>query len=106
MRDVLQDIQYGLRVFARNPTFTIVALLALLPLFVLSGDSRGQSAESRGKRTQITLATVSTNYREGLLRLAQEYERLHPEIEVRVTERTTESYAHCVSARPNCPKWK
>jgi predicted permease len=29
MRDVLQDLQYGLRVFARNPTFTLVALLAL-----------------------------------------------------------------------------
>ncbi len=29
MRDLLQDVQYGLRVFARNPTFTIVALLAL-----------------------------------------------------------------------------
>src|ERR1700685_3353971 len=29
MRDVLQDLQYGLRVFARNPTFTFIALLAL-----------------------------------------------------------------------------
>jgi hypothetical protein len=29
MRDLLQDLQYGLRVFARNPTFTLVALLAL-----------------------------------------------------------------------------
>jgi len=29
MRGVLQDLQYGLRVFARNPTFTFVALLAL-----------------------------------------------------------------------------
>ncbi len=29
MRNLLQDVQYGLRVFARNPTFTIVALLAL-----------------------------------------------------------------------------
>ncbi|MGD0302107.1 MAG: ABC transporter permease, partial [Bryobacteraceae bacterium] len=29
MRGVLQDLQYGLRVFARNPTFTSIALLAL-----------------------------------------------------------------------------
>jgi putative ABC transport system permease protein len=29
MRDVIQDLQYGLRVFARNPTFTLIALLAL-----------------------------------------------------------------------------
>ena len=29
MRELLQDVQYGLRLFARNPTFTIVALLAL-----------------------------------------------------------------------------
>ena len=29
MRDFLQDLQYGIRVFARNPTFTLVALLAL-----------------------------------------------------------------------------
>src|ERR1700693_1921711 len=29
MRDVLQDLQYGLRGFVRNPTFTLVALLAL-----------------------------------------------------------------------------
>src|ERR1700690_720373 len=29
MRDLLQDLQYGIRVFARNPTFTLVALLAL-----------------------------------------------------------------------------
>src|SRR5580704_5771156 len=29
MRDLIQDLQYGLRVFARNPTFTLVALLAL-----------------------------------------------------------------------------
>src|SRR5579872_2884512 len=29
MRDLLQDTQYGLRQFARNPAFTIVALLAL-----------------------------------------------------------------------------
>ncbi len=29
MRDLLQDLHYGLRVFARNPTFTLVALLAL-----------------------------------------------------------------------------
>jgi putative ABC transport system permease protein len=29
MRELLQDLQYGVRVFARNPTFTLVALLAL-----------------------------------------------------------------------------
>ena len=29
MRDLIQDLQYGLRVFAKNPTFTFVALLAL-----------------------------------------------------------------------------
>jgi putative ABC transport system permease protein len=29
MRELFQDLQYGLRVFARNPTFTLVALLAL-----------------------------------------------------------------------------
>src|SRR5271170_5630093 len=29
MRDVLQDLRYGFRGFARNPTFTLVALLAL-----------------------------------------------------------------------------
>jgi putative ABC transport system permease protein len=29
MRDLIQDLQYGLRVFAKNPTFTLVALLAL-----------------------------------------------------------------------------
>jgi putative ABC transport system permease protein len=29
MRELLRDLQYGLRVFARNPTFTLVALLAL-----------------------------------------------------------------------------
>ena len=29
MREFLQDLQYGIRVFARNPTFTLVALLAL-----------------------------------------------------------------------------
>jgi putative ABC transport system permease protein len=29
MRDLIQDLQYGLRVFARNPTFTLIALLAL-----------------------------------------------------------------------------
>jgi putative ABC transport system permease protein len=29
MRDLFQDLQYGLRIFARNPTFTFIALLAL-----------------------------------------------------------------------------
>src|SRR5277367_4159885 len=29
MRDLLQDLQYGLRVYAKNPTFTLIALLAL-----------------------------------------------------------------------------
>jgi len=29
MRDLIQDVQYGIRLFARNPTFTLVALLAL-----------------------------------------------------------------------------
>jgi predicted permease len=29
MRDLFQDLQYGLRIFARNPTFTLIALLAL-----------------------------------------------------------------------------
>jgi putative ABC transport system permease protein len=29
MRDFLQDLRYGIRVFARNPAFTLVALLAL-----------------------------------------------------------------------------
>jgi predicted permease len=29
MRDLFQDVQYALRIFARNPTFTLVALLAL-----------------------------------------------------------------------------
>ncbi len=29
MRELLQDLRYGIRVFARNPTFTFVALLAL-----------------------------------------------------------------------------
>ena len=29
MRDLFQDLQYGIRGFARNPTFTLVALLAL-----------------------------------------------------------------------------
>lgn len=66
--------------------------LALLPLFILSGDSRGQSSAPAGKRMQIMLATVSSNYREGLLRLAQEYERLHPEIEVRVQVQPANGY--------------
>jgi putative ABC transport system permease protein len=29
MRDLLQDLRYGLRLFARNPAFTFIALLAL-----------------------------------------------------------------------------
>jgi hypothetical protein len=29
MRDLIQDLQYGLRVFERNRTFTRIALLAL-----------------------------------------------------------------------------
>ncbi len=29
MRDLFQDLQYGLRVYAKNPTFTLIALLAL-----------------------------------------------------------------------------
>jgi len=29
MRDLIQDLRYGLRVFTRNPTFTLIALLAL-----------------------------------------------------------------------------
>jgi hypothetical protein len=29
MHDLIQDLQYGLRIFARNPTFTLIALLAL-----------------------------------------------------------------------------
>src|SRR6202050_3726047 len=29
MRDLLKDLRYGLRLFARNPAFTFVALLAL-----------------------------------------------------------------------------
>jgi putative ABC transport system permease protein len=29
MRDLIQDLQYGIRIFARNPTFTLIALLAL-----------------------------------------------------------------------------
>ena len=29
MRDLIQDLQYGIRVLARNPTFTLIALLAL-----------------------------------------------------------------------------
>lgn len=64
----------------------------LLPLFVFMGDSQGQPPASSGKRQQITIATVSSNYREGLLKLAHEYEVLHPEVEVRVQVQPTNGY--------------
>ena len=68
-------------------------IFALLPLVALSGDSRGQSSSaSQEQRAQITLATVSANYREGLLRLAQEYEQLHPEIEVHIQVQPPNGY--------------
>jgi|GEM_PF-4504559 len=69
------------------------SIFALLPLVALSGDSRGQSSSaSQEQRAQITLATVSANYREGLLRLAQEYKQLHPEIEVRIQVQPPNEY--------------
>ncbi len=42
-----------------------------------------EPAAAQGRR-QITLATVSANYREGFEKVAREYERLHPNVRVRV----------------------
>lgn len=72
---------------------TVKLFLTLLPvLLCLTGDGRGQTSASATPKAQITLATVSANYREGLMRLAQEYERLHPETEVRIQIQPTNGY--------------
>ncbi len=65
-------------------------LLLLLPLILLVGGSQGQ--QNSQKRQQITVATVSSNYREGLNVLAREYERLHPEVQVRIQIQPTNGY--------------
>ncbi len=67
-------------------------LLVLLSLCALTGDSRGQPPEAVGKQQQITLATVSANYREGLLKLAREYEALHPGVQVHVQVQPPNGY--------------
>ena len=61
-----------------------VFLLALLPLLTLFGDSHGRAQPPDRPKARILLATVSANYRDGLERLAREYERQNPEVEVKV----------------------
>ncbi len=67
-------------------------LLALLPLFALLGDGPTGAQRPPSVRARILLATVSANYRDGLERLAREYERLHPEIEVKVQVQPSNGY--------------
>jgi ABC-type glycerol-3-phosphate transport system substrate-binding protein len=61
----------------------VKSLFAVLMALTLLGDTRGGTQPSV-LRERILLATVSANYRDGLQRLAREYERLHPEVEVKI----------------------
>lgn len=72
--------------------------MLLLPLLASLHCSRGQVPSppppppAPSVRERITLATVSANYREGLLRLAREYEKVHPNVEVRVQVQPVNGY--------------
>src|SRR5689334_18569242 len=67
-------------------------LLVLLPLCALVGDTGSRAQTPAVPKGRILLATVSSNYREGLLRLAAEYEKIHPEIEVQIQVQPVNGY--------------
>lgn len=69
-----------------------MALLALLPLCALMGDTGSRAQPSGGAKARILLATVSSNYRKGLLKLAGEYEKLHPDVEVKIQVQPVNGY--------------
>ncbi len=70
----------------------LCCLLALLPLLALLGDRPVDARPPAETRAHILLATVSGNYRDGLLRLAREYERLHPGVQVQVQIQPVNGY--------------
>lgn len=67
-------------------------LPALLPLLGILGDASGQAHTPTRPKARIVVATVSANYREGFLRLAAEYERLHPDVSVSIQIQPVNGY--------------
>ncbi|HLK55351.1 MAG TPA: extracellular solute-binding protein [Chthonomonadaceae bacterium] len=75
------------------PLGRLFALLTFLFIIVLVGGDGNLRAQSPASgKAHIVLSTVSANYREGLMQLAQEYERLHPGVSVTVQIQPVNGY--------------
>src|SRR5579871_4780801 len=84
----------------------VVVLLALLPLFAVLSDRSGRAGRQTGAgrplplsgrnakeaKARVVVATVSSNYREGLLRLARDYEALHPDVNIQIQIQPVNGY--------------
>lgn len=70
-----------------------ILLPLLLCVALLAGGDRDLRAQPPPEtRARIVLSTVSSNYREGLVKLAQEYEKLHPDVSVAVQVQPVNGY--------------
>jgi len=76
----------------RPPSILLLSLILCLAL--LSGGDRDLRAQTQppAAKAHIVISTVSANYREGLVKLAREYEQQHPDVSVMVQVQPVNGY--------------